>query len=115
MSKLDSGNLDCQAHPMTGLGTLVGCIGSKSSLERRCSTFSYLMRLPREATKQLDDDLRTQHDEIPWKEMVGIRDVIVHGYFAVNLEVVWTTVHEDFPSTKSHLRKMRMTLESTER
>jgi uncharacterized protein with HEPN domain len=41
-----------------------------------------------EATKQLDDDLRAQHDEVPWQEMAGMRDVIVHGYFAVNLEVV---------------------------
>ena len=37
--------------------------------------------------------------------MAGMRDMIVHEYFAVNLEVVWDTVHKDFPRVHSDLQK----------
>ena len=37
--------------------------------------------------------------------MAGMRDTVVHEYFAVNLEVVWDTVHKDFPRVYSDLRK----------
>lgn len=59
-----------------------------------------------EATKQLDDELRARYPEIPWRSMAGMRDILVHGYFAVNLEVVWDTVYEDFPEVKPHIRRV---------
>ena len=45
-----------------------------------------------EAAKQIDDSVRERHSHIPWRKMAGMRDMIVHEYFAVNLEVVWDTV-----------------------
>ena len=58
-----------------------------------------------EAAKQIDDSVRERHSHIPWRGMAGMRDMIVHEYFAVNLEVVWDTVHEDFPRVYSDLQK----------
>ena len=58
-----------------------------------------------EAAKQIDDSVRERHSHIPWRKMAGMRDMIVHEYFAVNLEVVWDTVHEDFPRVCSDLQK----------
>ncbi len=42
-----------------------------------------------EATKHLDPELRRRSPDIPWDDMAGMRDVLIHAYFAVDLEVVW--------------------------
>jgi len=38
------------------------------------------------------------HPEIPWEEMIGMRNRLIHEYFRVNLKAVWDTVHNDLPS-----------------
>jgi uncharacterized protein with HEPN domain len=53
-----------------------------------------------EATKHLDDELRAQYPEVPWRNMAGMRDRLIHGYFAVDLDIVWETVYTDFPEVK---------------
>ncbi|MBX7135603.1 MAG: DUF86 domain-containing protein [Fimbriimonadaceae bacterium] len=48
-----------------------------------------------EATKGLSPDLRGRHEQIPWKQVAGMRDFLIHVYFGVNLERVWQTVQTD--------------------
>lgn len=50
-----------------------------------------------EATKQIPSDLRAQYPEIVWRDITGMRDKIAHVYFGINLDVVWSTTHEDLP------------------
>lgn len=50
--------------------------------------------------------MRKRYPEVPWKEMTGIRDKLVHGYFGVNLEVVWRTVKEDLPPLEKAIKKV---------
>lgn len=59
-----------------------------------------------EATKHLDTDLRKQYPEVPWDSMAGTRDILIHEYFAVDLDVVLRTVREDFSRDKKHLRRI---------
>lgn len=59
-----------------------------------------------EATKHVPDSIREKYSEIPWKEMAGIRDRLVHGYFKVNLEIVWTTVIQEFPELRPMMEKV---------
>jgi uncharacterized protein with HEPN domain len=54
-----------------------------------------------EATKKIAKDLKSQYREIPWKEMSGMRDKLIHDYFGVDVDVVWKTVNEDIPYLKS--------------
>ena len=54
-----------------------------------------------EATKKISKDLKSQYREIPWKEMSGMRDKLIHDYFGVDADVVWKTVNEDIPYLKS--------------
>ncbi len=50
-----------------------------------------------EATKHIPDSFKTKYQEIPWRDMAGMRDKLVHGYFTVDLEIVWHTVTDEFP------------------
>ncbi|MEX2138434.1 MAG: DUF86 domain-containing protein [Pirellulales bacterium] len=51
-----------------------------------------------EAAKRIPMDIRTQHVNVPWRSMAGIRDKLIHDYVSVNLDIVWKTVQEDLPS-----------------
>ena len=59
-----------------------------------------------EATKHLDRDLRTKYEDVPWDDMAGMRDMIVHEYFAVDLDIVWRTVRKDMPPVQQRLRNI---------
>ena len=51
-----------------------------------------------EATKRLSSELRTHHPAVPWKNMAGLRDKLIHDYFGVNFDIVWQIVHDELPS-----------------
>lgn len=64
-----------------------------------------------EATKRLPSSLRDRYPEIPWKDMAGMRDRIVHGYDAVNLRIVWDTVKNRIPGVKPQVQNILDDLE----
>jgi uncharacterized protein with HEPN domain len=53
-----------------------------------------------EATKNIPTSVRKKYPQIPWREIAGMRDKVVHKYFGLNLKVIWRTVKEDIPSVK---------------
>lgn len=50
-----------------------------------------------EATKHIPPSIRKQYAEIPWQKMAGMRDILIHGYFGVDFEVIWKTLRQDLP------------------
>ena len=60
-----------------------------------------------EAAKRLPDDWRTIYPKIPWKQMAGFRDVLIHDYDDLNLEIIWQTIHTQLPNTVIALHKIR--------
>lgn len=59
-----------------------------------------------EAAKQIPDEGRRSYSEIPWKDMAGMRDVLIHDYIGVDVETVWLTVKEKIPQIKPLIEKM---------
>jgi uncharacterized protein with HEPN domain len=62
-----------------------------------------------EATKNLSDELRARHPEIPWKGLAGMRDRLIHQYFGVNLDIVWSVAKDELPEILLHIKKIEET------
>lgn len=54
-----------------------------------------------EAVKQLSNATKESRSEIPWKQIAGMRDRLTHGYFGVDLALVWRVVERDLPALKA--------------
>ncbi len=61
------------------------------------SSVLYQLIVMGEAVKRLSPDLRTQHPEIPWALVAGMRDHLIHGYDVIDWDQVWSTVTRDVP------------------
>lgn len=54
-----------------------------------------------EASKYVPEDVRVRYSDIPWGKMVGLRNVVIHGYFGVDLSIVWEIITKNIPEVKS--------------
>ena len=63
-----------------------------------------LLEIAGAAANSLSDELKEQHPEIPWSQITATRNRLIHGYFDVDLNVVWRIVSEDVPILVNHLR-----------
>lgn len=59
-----------------------------------------------EATKNLSTELREANPAIPWRQIAGMRDVLIHDYLKVNLSRVWLTVTTDLPELRTTVTKL---------
>ncbi len=58
-----------------------------------------------EASAHLPDEVYKQFNDVPWHMMRAIRNILIHEYFGVDLEIIWKTVKEDLPDLKKRLLK----------
>jgi uncharacterized protein with HEPN domain len=59
-----------------------------------------------EAAKMVSAAAKSKNASIPWKDIVGMRDKLIHGYFGVDLDAVWNTVEKDIPALKSEIENL---------
>ncbi len=59
-----------------------------------------------EAVKQIPDEIRQKHPQVPWKEMAGMRDKLIHFYFGVDYRLVWKAITQRLPQVKQEIEKI---------
>ena len=59
-----------------------------------------------EAAKQVPDDFRTNHPQIQWRYMAGMRDKLIHGYFGVDYDIVWDVAVNKAPALRQQLEEI---------
>lgn len=59
-----------------------------------------------EAAKQVPEEIRLKYPAVPWQEMAGMRDRLIHSYFGVDYALVWRAVKERIPQLKPQLQKI---------
>lgn len=65
-----------------------------------------------ESSQRLSNEIKTTEPQIPWRELAGFRNVIVHGYLGIDLGAVWLVVEQDLPPLSEALNRMIEKLES---
>jgi uncharacterized protein with HEPN domain len=65
-----------------------------------------LIEIIGEAAKNISEDVRLKHADIPWKDIAGTRDRLVHGYFDVDLEIIGKIIKKDLPDLIAKLEKI---------
>jgi uncharacterized protein with HEPN domain len=65
-----------------------------------------------EAVKQISSELRQSHPEVPWRQMAGFRDVLIHDYMGLDLNEVWNVVERDLPDLKGNILLVLQELEN---
>jgi uncharacterized protein with HEPN domain len=66
-----------------------------------------------EAASQLPKQFQDRHPEVPWSEIRGTRHILVHGYFLIDLDIVWSVVEKDLPGLRQHLEAILPEIEGT--
>lgn len=54
-----------------------------------------------EAVKNISESIKNNYPDIPWKEMAGMRDKLIHEYFGIKYQIIWDTIKEEIPNLKS--------------
>ena len=63
-----------------------------------------------EASKNISEDLREEFSDIPWRRMIGLRNIAVHEYFGVDLGIIWEIITKNLPETKPKIIAMLKSL-----
>jgi uncharacterized protein with HEPN domain len=67
-----------------------------------------------EAVKHVPDDIRQKYPDVPWKEIAGIRDVLIHEYFGVKTVRIWNIIKNDLPVFFERIRQVDRDLKEKE-
>ncbi len=87
------------------IGTYLQGISSDEFLQTRLLQDGVVRQLEiiGEASRNVSEGLRQSHPEVPWRQIIGLRNRIIHTYHRVNLPIVWEVVQNDLPALKEYV------------
>jgi uncharacterized protein with HEPN domain len=71
--------------------------------ETLCRAIVRSLEIMGEATKRLDADFKLQHPHVEWKKIAATRDVMIHDYFGIDYDIVWSIIKEKLPDLEHYL------------
>lgn len=78
----------------------------------RALAIVHLVEIVGEASKGVSAELRSSHPDVPWNQMAATRDRLVHGYYSVDLDIVWQIVTSDLPPVVKAIERIIDALEA---
>lgn len=79
---------------------------SLDDLDHDCKTVDAVVRnleVIGEAARNMPDEVLEQYPNIPWGNMVSLRNKVIHEYFGIDMDILWKTIKEDLPPLKSQI------------
>ncbi len=89
---------------------------SKESLSKnklRRNALARCLEIIGEAVKNIPTNIREKYPEIEWRKIAGLRDIIIHAYFDVDVDIVWEIINKDIPIFKKQILKIKEDIEKT--
>lgn len=71
--------------------------------DMRRSAVQKKLEIMGEAARAISDDVKQRHPELPWRQMVSLRNIGVHQYFSIDWDLIWTTATEHVPGNRVQL------------
>ena len=65
-----------------------------------------------EAARNIPDDIKRRYPGIPWKQMIGLRNLTIHAYFGIDLDIIWQIASVNIPKTKSEIARILDSLDA---
>ena len=93
---------------MTSIEAFVGNMDFDQFKEDDKTTSAVIRKLEiiGEAAKNIPENITKKYSSVPWKEMAGMRDKLIHFYFGVNLKLVWQTIKHRIPHLKLSIKQI---------
>lgn len=70
----------------------------------------YQLSVIGEALKNTTQEFKDNHEEIPWSKIIGMRNIVLHDYDRVNIQIVWNTIIKDIPELKKQIQQILTSL-----
>ncbi len=73
---------------------------------RTCRAVAFEIAVIGEASRHIPTEVRARYPELPWARMRGMRNILIHEYFGINLQILWDTAQQDLPALEIALRQL---------